>query len=88
MFAALSGLGVGLLVILLACDPEALLHIHLAVAFAISTTLFAPIDRAQVLLQVRVMYSLFVSWHAVNSIVIQWAFAPQCSPHLDVYMCL
>ena len=52
LLTAVSGACVCVLVVALACDPDAHFHTHLAVAFAISTTLFAPIDRAQVQLQV------------------------------------
>lgn len=52
MLSILGGISVIILLLVLSNDPDALFHIHLAVAFAVSTTVFAPIDRAQVLLQV------------------------------------
>jgi hypothetical protein len=46
---------VAILSICLVYDEDVILNLHLACSFVISTTVFAPIDRAQVLLQVRAL---------------------------------
>jgi hypothetical protein len=51
-------LAAGIISVILVCDPYAILHLHLVFTFAVSTTVFAPIDRAHVLLQVRALKRL------------------------------
>jgi hypothetical protein len=69
-----AGCSLCVLLLIIWNDPDALFHMLVAVAFAVSTTLFAPLDRAQVLLQVwdlrRFVLSFYRAilyvWHAVK----------------------
>jgi hypothetical protein len=74
---------VAILSVCLVCDADVVLNLHLAVSFVISTTVFAPIDRAQVLLQVRALQRcadckcLIVA----ESCVQEYAFEVTAAPH-------
>lgn len=59
-----------LVLLVLSFDSDAIFHIQLAVAFAISTTVFAPIDRAQVLLQVCVQVCVCVCDDCIHCLCI------------------
>jgi hypothetical protein len=54
----LYSFAVGILSVIQVFDPDFILHLHIAFVFAVSTTVFAPIDRAHVLLQVRALQGL------------------------------
>jgi hypothetical protein len=55
LLVILYSLAVAILSVILVCDPDVIFHLHLAFAFAVSTTAFAPLDRTHVLLQVRAL---------------------------------